>query len=38
VLNNYTEFDKIAVPLYSFLAILTAIEVAYQHDQKDSKE
>jgi hypothetical protein len=24
--------------LYSFLAILTAIEVAYQHDQKDSKE
>lgn len=38
VLNNYTEFDKIAVPLYSLLAILTALEVAYQYDSKNSKE
>jgi putative inorganic carbon (HCO3(-)) transporter len=38
VLNNYTEFDKIAVPLYSFLAVLTALEVAYQNDKKTSKE
>ncbi len=38
VLNNYSEFDKIAVPLYSFMAILTAIEVNSFHVKKDSKE
>ncbi|MDC1395839.1 O-antigen ligase family protein [Bacteroidia bacterium] len=38
VLNNYSEFDKIAVPLYSFMAILTAIEIKYQNVQKDSKK
>ena len=36
VLNNYTEFDKIAVPLYSFMAILTAVELRYQHVKKNS--
>jgi putative inorganic carbon (HCO3(-)) transporter len=38
VLNNYSEFDKIAVPLYSFMAILTAIEIKTINDKKDSKE
>ena len=38
VLNNYSEFDKIAVPLYSFMAVLTAIEIRYQNAQKNSQE
>ncbi|MEY2923849.1 MAG: hypothetical protein RLZZ337_389, partial [Bacteroidota bacterium] len=38
VLNNYTEFDKIAVPLYSFMAVLTAIEINTINDKKDSKK
>jgi O-antigen ligase len=38
VLNNYTEFDKIAVPLYSFMAVLTAIEINLRHAKKDSQE
>lgn len=29
LLNNYTEYDKIAVPLWSFLAILTALDLYY---------
>lgn len=38
VLNNYTEFDKIAVPLYSFLAVMTAIELKYQYAKKNTKK
>jgi|TARA_B110000902_G_C14294457_1_gene582622 putative inorganic carbon (HCO3(-)) transporter len=38
VLNNYIEFDKIAVPLYSFMAVLTAIEIKHQNAQKDRKK
>jgi len=38
VLNNYSDFDKIAVPLYSFMAVLTAIELSQINDKKDSKE
>jgi O-antigen ligase len=38
VLNNYIEFDKIAVPLYSFMAVLTAIEIRHRNVKKDSKE
>lgn len=38
VLNNYTEFDIIAVPLYSFMAVLTAIELNLSHAKKDSQE
>ncbi len=38
VLNNYTEFDKIAVPFYSFMAVLTAIEINLRHAKKDSQE
>ncbi|PCJ67638.1 MAG: hypothetical protein COA58_00445 [Bacteroidetes bacterium] len=38
VLNNYSEFDKIAVPLYSFMAVLTAIEIKYRNVKKDSTE
>lgn len=38
VLNNYTEFDKIAVPLYSFMAVMTAIELRYQNAKKDSQK
>ena len=30
LLNNYSEFDKIAVPLYSFMAIMTAIDLKYK--------
>lgn len=36
VLNNYSDFDKIAVPLYSFMAVLTAIEVTTHNAKKDS--
>jgi putative inorganic carbon (HCO3(-)) transporter len=38
VLNNYTEFDKIAVPFYSFMAVLTAIELNTRYAKKDSTE
>lgn len=38
VLNNYTEFDKIAVPLYSFMAVLTAIELKNKNAEKNSQE
>ncbi len=38
VLNNYSDFDKIAVPLYSFMAVMTALEINYLNDKKDSKE
>lgn len=38
VLNNYIEFDKIAVPLYSFMAVLTAIELNLRHAKKDNQE
>jgi len=38
VLNNYTEFDKIAVPLYSFMAVLTAIEINQRNAQKNSQK
>ena len=38
VLNNYIEFDKIAVPLYSFMAVLTAIEVKHHNAQKDHQK
>lgn len=38
VLNNYIEFDKIAVPLYSFMAVLTAIEINHRHAKKYSQE
>lgn len=36
VLNNYSEFDKIAVPLYSYMAVLTAIEINTINDKKNS--
>ena len=38
VLNNYIEFDKIAVPLYSFMAVLTAIEIKHQNAQKNRQK
>lgn len=38
VLNNYIEFDKIAVPLYSFMAVMTALEINYKNAQKNSSE
>lgn len=38
VLNNYSEFDKIAVPLYSFMAVLTAIEINTINDEKNSSK
>ena len=38
VLNNYSDFDKIAVPLYGFMAVMTALELNYLNDTKDSKE
>jgi putative inorganic carbon (HCO3(-)) transporter len=38
VLNNYSEFDKIAVPLYSFMAVLTAIELNTINDKKNSSK
>jgi O-antigen ligase len=38
VLNNYIEFDKIAVPLYSFMAVLTALEIKHQNAQKDHQK
>ncbi|NNJ54707.1 MAG: O-antigen ligase family protein [Bacteroidia bacterium] len=38
VLNNYSDFDKIAVPLYSFMAVMTALELNYLNDKEDSKE
>jgi putative inorganic carbon (HCO3(-)) transporter len=38
VLNNYSEFDKIAVPLYSFMAVLTAIEINTINDKKNSSK
>ena len=38
ILNNYTEFDKIAVPLYSFMAVMSAIEFRYQNAKKDSQK
>ena len=33
-LNNYSEFDKIAVPMWGFLAIITRLSVTHQN-QKD---
>lgn len=36
LLNNYIEFDKIAVPLYSFMAIITAIEINRKYAEKNS--
>jgi len=38
LLNNYSEFDKIAVPLYSFMAILTALEMNRKHVEEDHQE
>jgi putative inorganic carbon (hco3(-)) transporter len=38
LLNNYSEFDKIAVPLYSFMAIITAIELNYKNVEEDHQE
>jgi len=38
LLNNYSEFDKIAVPLYSFMAIITAIEMNYKNVEEDHQE
>ncbi len=38
VLNNYSEFDKIAVPLYAFLAVLTSRQIWLKSKQKDVKE
>lgn len=38
LLNNYSEFDKIAVPLYSFMAIITAIEINYRNVEEDQQE
>jgi O-antigen ligase len=38
LLNNYSEFDKIAVPLYSFMAIITAIEINYRNVEEDHQE
>lgn len=38
VLNNYSEFDKIAVPLYSFMAVMTALEVTRTHVKEDRSE
>ena len=37
-LNNYSEFDKIAVPLYSFMAVMTALEVKHANASKDIEE
>lgn len=34
VLNNYIEFDKIAVPVCSLLAMLTALQVWHNHPQQ----
>jgi putative inorganic carbon (hco3(-)) transporter len=36
VLNNYIEFDKIAVPVWGFMAILVALQV--WHNQPDQLE
>ena len=38
LLNNYSEFDKIAVPLYSFMAIMTAIDLKYKNVEEDHQE
>ena len=38
LLNNYSEFDKIAVPLYSFMAIITAVELNYKNVEEDHQE
>ncbi len=38
ILNNYIEFDKIAVPLYSFMAIITAIEMNRKNAKKNSQK
>lgn len=38
LLNNYSEFDKIAVPLYSFMAILSGIELNRKNVGKNHQE
>lgn len=38
VLNNYSEFDKIAVPFYSFMAVLTALQIKNRYVEKAKQE
>jgi putative inorganic carbon (HCO3(-)) transporter len=38
VLNNYSEFDKIAVPFYSFMAVLTALQIKNNYVEKAKQE
>lgn len=38
VLNNYSEFDKIAVPLYSFLAVLSNRQIALKQGLNAEKD
>lgn len=41
VLNNYSEFDKIAVPLYSFLAVMSNRQIALKrskHAETDTEK
>lgn len=37
VMNNYSEFDKIAVPMYAMLAVLTAFELKLKKTQDAPK-
>lgn len=38
VLNNYAEFDKIAVPLYAFLAVLSQQQIAIKSSLKNDQK
>lgn len=38
LLNNYSDFDKIAVPMWSMMAILTALEVYHMQNTTQSVE
>jgi O-antigen ligase len=37
VLNNYSEFDKIAVPMWGFIAVLLALQVFHNEPEKTSQ-